>query len=224
MSAVLQLAGVRHGYDDRVVLDGVDLSVAAGECVTLLGENGSGKSTLLRLAAGRETPKEGTVTFRGRTASEDDVTLRSKVAAVLDSGVGYPDLSVREHLMLVALAHGLGTAAAEAVDDVLAEHRLDGRAEAFPHQLSSGQTQLMALAQAFVRPCELLILDEPEQRIDADGRQRLAERLRAAKAEGTAVLLATHDRNLAAAVADTAYTVTGEGRLAPERTDRANGE
>lgn len=224
MSAVLQMTGVRHGYDDRVILNGVDLSVAAGECVALLGENGSGKSTLLRLAAGRETPKEGTVSFLGSTASEDDVTVRSKVAAVLDSGVGYPDLSVREHLMLVALAHGLGAAAAETVDEVLAEHRLDGRAEAFPHQLSSGQTQLMALAQAFVRPCELLILDEPEQRIDADGRRRLAERLRAAKAEGTAVLLATHDRNLAAAAADTAYAVSGEGRLVPERVERANGE
>ncbi|GAA2278026.1 multidrug ABC transporter ATP-binding protein [Streptomyces ruber] len=221
---MLEMAGVRHGYDDRVVVAGVDLSVGAGECVVLLGENGSGKSTLLRLAAGRERPEEGTVTFLGRTVSEDDVTLRAEVAVVLDGGVGYPDLSVREHLMLVALAHGLGQAAGETVDDILREHRLDGHADALPHQLSSGQTQLMALAQAFVRPCSMLILDEPEQRIDTDGRGRLAERLLAAKADGTAVLLATHDRTLAAAVADAAFTVSGEGRLVEERTPRADGE
>lgn len=224
MSSVLEMTGVRHGYDDRFIVDGVNLSVGAGDCVVLLGENGSGKSTLLRLAAGRETPKEGTVTFLGRTASEDDVTMRAEVAAVLDSGVGYPDLSVREHLMLVALAHGLGRSAEVTVDEVLREHRLDSRAEARPHQLSSGQSQLMALAQAFVRPCSMLILDEPEQRIDTDGRGRLAERLRGAKADGTAVLLATHDRTLAAAVADTAFTVSGEGRLVEERIHRADGE
>ncbi|MFJ5101743.1 ATP-binding cassette domain-containing protein [Streptomyces sp. NPDC088554] len=195
-------------------MDGVTLAVGAGECAVLTGENGSGKSTLLRLAAGRETPWTGTVTFRDRTVSEDDPAMRAAIAAVLDSGVGYPDLGVREHLMLVALAHGLGGSAAAAVDEVLAEHRLDGRAEARPHQLSSGQAQLLSLAQAFIRPCELLILDEPEQRIDKDGRKRLAERLNAVKADGVAVLLATHDRTLADAVADTVFAVSDEGRTA----------
>ncbi|MFD7282763.1 ATP-binding cassette domain-containing protein [Streptomyces sp. NPDC059862] len=213
MTALLELTYVRHGYDGRVVLDGVSLTVGAGECVALLGENGSGKSTLLRLAAGQEIPETGSVTFRGRTMSEDDGSVRAAVATVLAGGAGYPDLSVREHLMLVALAHGLGEEAAGAVDEVLAEHHLTGRAEALTHQLSSGQGQLMALAQAFVRPAELIVLDEPEQRLDADARERLAGRLRSAKEDGTAVLLATHHRALAEAVADAQYTLSGEGRL-----------
>ncbi|MFF9148247.1 ATP-binding cassette domain-containing protein [Streptomyces sp. NPDC014861] len=213
MSALLELTDVRHGYDGRDVLNGVSLTVREGECVALLGENGSGKSTLLRLAAGRELPRSGTVTLRGIAVSEDDRSVRAGVATVLDSGVGYPDLSVHEHLMLVALAHGLGDAAADAVDRVLAEHHLTERADALPHQLSSGQSQLLALAQAFVRPAELLLLDEPEQRLDADARVRLAGRLRAAKARGTAVLLATHNRELADAVADAEYSVSGAGLL-----------
>ncbi|MFF2777171.1 ATP-binding cassette domain-containing protein [Streptomyces sp. NPDC058052] len=213
MSALLELADVRHGYGGRAVLNGVSLTVGEGECVVLLGENGSGKSTLLRLAAGQELPESGRVTLRGRPVSEDDWTVRATVATVLDSGVGYPDLSVREHLMLVALAHGRGDGAPDAVDQVLAEHHLTGRADALPHQLSSGQTQLMALAQAFVRPAELLLLDEPEQRLDADARARLAGRLRSAKERGTAVLLVTHNRELADAVADAAYTVSGDGLL-----------
>ncbi|MGW3730474.1 ATP-binding cassette domain-containing protein [Streptomyces sp. NPDC000851] len=72
MTALLELTDVRHGYDGRVVLDGVSPAVGAGECVALLGENGSGKSTLLRLAAGQEIPETGSVTFRGGTMSEDD--------------------------------------------------------------------------------------------------------------------------------------------------------
>lgn len=213
MSALLELADVRHGYSGRAVLNGVSLVVGAGECIVLLGENGSGKSTLLRLAAGQELPESGSVTLRGTAVSEDDWAVRATVAAVLDSGVGYPDLSVREHLMLVALAHGLGDGAEDAVDEVLAEHHLTERADALPHQLSSGQNQLMALAHAFVRPAELLLLDEPEQRLDADARARLAGRLRSAKERGTAVLLATHNRELADAVADAEYTVSGEGLL-----------
>ncbi|NJQ03130.1 ABC transporter ATP-binding protein [Streptomyces zingiberis] len=213
MSVLLELTDVRHGYGGHTVLNGVSLAVGAGECVALLGANGSGKSTLLRLAAGRESPRSGRVTLRGRAVSEDDRTVRTAVATVLDSPASYPDLSVREHLMLVALAHGLGDAAGDTVDEVLAEHRLGGHADALPHQLSSGQSQLTALAQAFVRPAELLLLDEPEQRLDADARIRLAGRLRSAKERGTAVLLATHDRGLCDAVADAVHTVSGEGTL-----------
>ncbi|WP_063784347.1 ABC transporter ATP-binding protein [Streptomyces sp. SBT349] len=209
---VLRLDGVSHGYGARRVLDAVALEVAPGECVALLGENGSGKSTLLRLAAGRECPSGGTVTFRGAAASEDDPGFRAAVATVLESGACYPDLSVREHLALVALAHGLGAAADAAVERALAEHRLTGRAEARPAELSSGQTQLLALAAAWVRPAGLLILDEPEQRLDVAARRALARRLAEAAAGGTAVLLATHDRGLADEAADRAF-VLAEGRL-----------
>ncbi|MGW5680111.1 ABC transporter ATP-binding protein [Streptomyces sp. NPDC003860] len=213
MSVLLQLTDVQHGYDGQSVLNGVSLGVEAGECVVLLGENGSGKSTLLRLAAGREVPESGSVTLRGTAVDEDDWAVRATVAAVMDTGTGYPDLSVREHLMLVALAHGLADDADDAVDDMLAEHHLTARADALPHQLSSGQTQLLALAQAFIRPAELLLLDEPEQRLDSDARRRLAERLQSLKEQGTAVLLATHNRELAKAVADAEYTVSGGGLL-----------
>ncbi|NJP68127.1 ATP-binding cassette domain-containing protein [Streptomyces spiramenti] len=206
------LTGVSHGYDGPTVLRDVDLTVERGRCVALLGENGSGKSTLLRLVAGRETPDEGTVTVLGRTADEDDPAQRRAVAAVLDSGIGYPDLTVREHLLLVALAHGLGEDAADRVDEVLAELHIAARAEALPKELSAGQTQLLMLSQAFVRPpAELLLLDEPEQRIDTAGRGRIAARIASARAAGGAVLFATHDRQLAHEVADVVLTFTEDG-------------
>ncbi|MBB1262072.1 ABC transporter ATP-binding protein [Streptomyces alkaliterrae] len=210
--AVLLLRDIDQSYGARQVLERVNARVDAGACVALLGENGSGKSTLLRLAAGREEPAAGSVLFRGECLAEDHRRRRSEVASVLDHASHYPDLTVHEHLMLVALAHGHDRRAHTVVDAALDAHRLAGHAEAYPDELSSGQRQLMALATTEVRPYSLLLLDEPEQRLDADARRELAERLTAARRRGAAVLLATHDRTLADAVADTRL-VLAHGRL-----------
>ncbi len=205
-AALLRLTGVGRRYGDRPVLRAVTLEVARGECVALVGDNGSGKSTLLRLAVGREQPSQRTVEFAGAPIDEDEAGVRARVATVLDAGAHYPDLTVREHLLLVALAHGLRVAAAEeaaeeAVAAELVANRLTDHADLLPAALSSGQTQALLLASAFVWPHELLVLDEPEQRLDAHARRELARRLAAHGDAGTAVLLATHHEGLRA-VAD----------------------
>ncbi|MCK1812942.1 ABC transporter ATP-binding protein [Streptomyces sp. XM4011] len=197
--ALLTLREVGHAYGDTPVLRSVSLDMAPGECVVLLGPNGCGKSTLLRLATGQLRPTTGEVLFAGRPVDENDPGTRARIATALDPTAYYPDLTVREHLMLIALAHGLGEAAERAVTEQLAEHRLTERADALPRALSSGQTQAMLLAAALVRPHDLLILDEPEQRLDARARASLGARLaRRKRTAGTAILLATHDAALAA--------------------------
>lgn len=204
---MLRLCDIEQRYGARPVLAGVSLEVAAGSCVALLGENGSGKSTLLRVAAGRERPSAGSALMDDADVSEDDAEQRADVAAVLDQAACYPDLTVHEHLMLVALAHGADDQARPLVDAALTEHRLTGHMDALPDELSSGLRQLMALATVAVRPYRLLILDEPEQRLHRDAREELAERLLAAKERRCAVLLATHDHQLAAQVADFSLTL-----------------
>jgi ABC-type multidrug transport system ATPase subunit len=128
--------------------------------------------------------------------------VRAAVATVMDVDAFYPDLTVREHLMLVALAHGLGATARDAVSAVLAGHHLADHADLLPPALSSGLRQQMLLAAAFVRPHDLLIVDEPEQRLDATARRQLAERLARHKAQGVAILMATNNDQLVEAVAD----------------------
>ena len=211
---VLRLAEVRHGYGRRPVLDGVSLTVAPGEPVAVLGPNGAGKSTLLRIAAGRERPDAGTVTFRDGPADEDDAAFRAGVACALAPGAHYPDLTVREHLLLVALAHGVQDPAAR-VAEALAEHRLADHAEQFPDALSAGLGQLLSLATVWVRPAALLILDEPEAHLDAAARAELGRRLRATAAEGTAVLLTTHVAALAERAAAGRRVTLTNGRLRP---------
>ncbi|MER5781188.1 ABC transporter ATP-binding protein [Streptomyces mobaraensis] len=214
---LLRMTDVGRDYGDRAVLRAVTLTLARAECLAVTGPNGSGKSTLLRLATGRERPTSGEVLFDGVPVREDDPGVRRRLAAVMDAASFYPDLTVREHLMFVALAHGLGRAAEDAVARVLADHRLAERADALPDALSSGQVQQALLASAFVRPHDLLVLDEPEQRLDTAARAGLARRLRAHKAAGAAILLVTHDDELAAAVADHVLDLaSGKVRAAAE--------
>ncbi|GAA4985391.1 ABC transporter ATP-binding protein [Kitasatospora paranensis] len=209
--ALLQLTGVSRSYGDREVLHPVDLNLAAGECVALLGHNGSGKSTLLRVAAGRDLPTKGTVRFDGLPMNENDPRIRARVAVVGDTVACYPDLTVREHLLLVAVAHGVADAA-DWVAQVLENRMLTERADALPSALSSGQMQALLLACALVRPRDLLLLDEPEQRLDPEARRRLAELLTAELADGVAVLLVTHHTDLALEIADR-VVVLEEGRI-----------
>ncbi|MDH6117489.1 ABC transporter ATP-binding protein [Kitasatospora sp. GAS204B] len=199
--ALLKLTGVSRSYGDREVLHPVNLALAAGECVALLGHNGSGKSTLLRVAAGRDLPTKGTVHFDGLPMDENDPRIRARVAVVGDTVAHYPDLTVREHLLLVAVAHGVADAR-NWVQQVLDDRMLTERADALPSALSSGQLQALLLACALVRPRDLLLLDEPEQRLDPDARRRLADLLRAELADGVAVLLVTHHTDLARELAD----------------------
>jgi ABC-2 type transport system ATP-binding protein len=199
--ALLRLTGVARDYGSRRVLHPVDLDVAPGSCVALLGPNGSGKSTLLRIAAGRDVPTLGRVEFDGRLLTEDDLHARARIAVVADGSGYYPDLSVREHLLLVAVSHGADDPQ-RWVDWALADRRLTDKADQLPSALSSGQTQALLLAAALVRPRDLLVLDEPEQRLDPGARRDLAVRISAEKSDGVAVLLATHHVELAAAVAD----------------------
>ncbi|MEU7607814.1 ABC transporter ATP-binding protein [Micromonospora sp. NPDC049204] len=195
----LSVRGLSRNFGDLVVLDDVSFTLPAGRIAVVLGPNGSGKTTLLRCVVGADRPDAGEVLVQGRRADETDPQVRALVAAALDDIDFFPDLSVVEHLELVAYAHGSN---AEPVEEVLAELGLEPARDQLPVTLSSGQRRRLALASCFVRPRRVLILDEPEQRLDVRGRQWLADRLLRERAAGTAVLLASHDPELIDAVVD----------------------
>ncbi|MEJ2187722.1 MAG: ABC transporter ATP-binding protein [Gemmatimonadota bacterium] len=171
-----------------------------------LGPNGSGKTTLLRCVVGADRPDAGQVRVGGLRMDETDPRIRAAVAAALDDMDFFPDLSVVEHLELLAFAYG---GDGEAVAEVVAELGLDPARDQLPATLSSGQRRRLALASCFVRPRRLMVLDEPEQRLDVRGRAWLTERLLREKAAGTAVLMASHDPELIDAVADMRIELVG---------------
>jgi ABC-2 type transport system ATP-binding protein len=198
---LLTVRGITRRFGDRTILSGVDLDVAAGEAVGVVGPNGSGKSTLLRCIVGTDEADDGEAMLAGRVLDEKLPEIRRDLAIVMDDIDFFPDLSVVEHLDLVARAHAQPDAE-EVVNVVIDEVGLMEVSGQLPSTLSSGQRRRLALASAFVRPRRLLVLDEPEARLDVDGVEWLGRKLLAEKAEGRAVLLVSHDPALVERVCD----------------------
>ena len=169
-STVLKVSGLRRAFGENTIFDRFNLEVRTGEAIALTGRNGSGKSTLLRCLVGADRPDDGTVEVCGTPMVETSPEIRRDVATVIDDLDFFPDLSVVEHLDLLARAHGQ-TDPDDMVDAVLEEVQLVPQSGQLPGTLSSGQRRRLALATAFVRPRKLLIMDEPEQRLDTEGRQ-----------------------------------------------------
>jgi ABC-2 type transport system ATP-binding protein len=203
---LLSAAHLQVGYGDTPVCAAVDLTLRAGRALAVVGPNGAGKSTLLRTLAGLLTPLAGTVALEGSPVDEREAGFRRDVVAVLDDDAFFASLTGREHLLLTARGHGVPDP-----DDVVAGEvtafGLADRIDALPSALSSGQRRRLALAAAFVRPARLLLLDEPERRLDTGMRSRLGARLAARRDAGAAVLFASHDPALVDALADEVLVV-----------------
>lgn len=176
------------------------VSVSPGDAVALRGRNGAGKSTILRMLIGAQRPDAGRVEFDGVRMAETNPGIRRGVASVIDDLDFFPDLSVVEHLDLLARAYGVPDPD-DHVDAVLHEVQLVPQSGQLPGTLSSGQRRRLALATAFVRPRRLLVLDEPEQRLDVEGVAWLADRLVAERKRGLAIIMASHDPHLVTTVA-----------------------
>lgn len=205
---MLEVRDVDKEFGGRVVLDRVSFDVEAGEVVALVGPNGAGKTTLLRCVVGAESVDAGEVLLDGRGVDTRDATTRADMLALLDDTAWFGDLTVLEHLELLARADSV-------VDpDVVARDALDelglrGVADQVPGTLSSGQRQRLALAVALVRPWRLLLVDEPEQRLDSAGRQWLGRWLAVQADEGRSVLMACHSDDLVATSGARVVEVSG---------------
>jgi len=185
----------------------ITIEMAPGECVAVLGPNGSGKSTFLLSVLGLRPPLGGRLEVLGAEVDERAASFRAAVSSAMGDDAFFPALTAREHLLLTAYGHGV-PAPERVVDGLMAEFGLVGRADALPSALSSGQRRRLVLAAALARPRSLLVLDEPEQRLDSGMRRRLADRLRAECAGGGAVLFACHDPELVATAATSALLLT----------------
>jgi ABC-2 type transport system ATP-binding protein len=204
---LLATDGLVVGHDGVPACAPVTLELGSGSALALIGRNGAGKSTLLHTLVGLLPPLDGTARYDGKPVDERQASFRRDVAQVLDDDAFFPSLTGREHLVLTARGHGV-VDADEVVAAELAAFGIEDRADALPSRLSSGQRRRLALAAAFVRPARLLVLDEPERRLDTDMRSALAERVSAERNGGLAVLFASHDPAFVGTVADAALLLS----------------
>lgn len=184
------------------LLEPLSLDAQSGQALAVRGSNGSGKTTLLRLIAGQLEPTTGTVTVGQAAADDNNPAFRKTVASLIGRPPIAPDLTVFDHTLLVASTWFDDAAQAEeSTEHILAQLGLSHLGQRFGHELSSGQTQLFVTALVLVRPSAVLLLDEPEQRLDPVHRERLAEVLIERRDLGSTILMATHSAELASLVA-----------------------
>lgn len=184
------------------MLPPTSMTVKAGENIAILGPNGAGKTTFLRVLTGNLAPTSGSVVMDGQPIDERDPATRRVIAPLIGPVAGYRDLTVADHLILIDQTWGGDRdGAGERIAAIL--NRLDilRFGNRFLAELSSGQRQLVELAMVLLRPSALLVLDEPEQRLDEDRRALLGEVLRERVADGGSVVWVCHDRELAKSTA-----------------------
>jgi ABC-2 type transport system ATP-binding protein len=197
VTEVVTIRGLDHRYGRTHALRGVDLVVAAGECVALLGPNGAGKTTLVGALTGLLAPSAGTVRIDGQDPRRPATRRR---LGVVHQHAGFPR-TLKVHELVGGWAVRAGRPASDA-GAVLAEVGLLDLARRRVTELSGGQQQRLQLAMSLVVDPTLLVLDEPTVGLDIEARRRFWATLAARRDRGTAVLLTTHQIEEAAAVAD----------------------
>ena len=217
---ILSVEGVTKrftfGAETITALEGAQLNVAKGDFICLLGPSGCGKSTLLRMVAGFETASEGSLLMWGKPIGKPGP---DRGMVFQDYGL-FPWLSVRQNIGFGPAARGLGRAeVTRIVDRFVAMVGLSRFADAYPHQLSGGMKQRVAIARVLANDAEVVLMDEPFGALDAMTRENLqAELLEIWAATRLTVLFVTHAIEEAVLLADRVVVMSaGPGRIVADR-------
>ena len=190
---MLEVKKLSGGYANIPVLKDVSFQVADGELVGLIGLNGAGKSTTIKEIIGLLTPYEGQILIDGQTIQGQTEAYHKKIGFIPETPSLYEELTLKEHLEVVALAYDLDwDAAFERAEKLLKLFRLEEKLEWFPVHFSKGMKQKVMIICAFMVQPSLLIVDEPFLGLDPVAIQDLIDLLEEEKKRGTSILMSTH--------------------------------
>jgi ABC-type Fe3+/spermidine/putrescine transport system ATPase subunit len=217
-SGALSLKAVCKRFGPHRALDGVSLDLPAAECAVVLGPSGCGKTTLLRVIAGLETPDSGEIWLgRDKASAAGRILLaphERRLGFVFQDLALWPHLTVRQNLEFVLEAREIPVRERlEKVTEALRTVRIETFIDRYPHQLSGGEQQRMALARALVGQPRILVLDEPLSSLDAELKNTLRQELaRLQRSLRLAMIYVSHDRDDATALADSIVEMR-DGRI-----------
>jgi putative ABC transport system ATP-binding protein len=219
---VVQLDGVRKEYGDTIALDGVSLSIGAGEAVAVMGPSGCGKSTLLNMIAGLDRPTSGTVVVQGEDLGRKNETRlalfrRYRIGMIFQFFNLLDDLPALDNVALAAQLTGsqAGPARKRALE-LLDELGIADRRNVYPAALSGGERQRVAVARALMNRPALLLADEPTGALDSRAGEQVMDLLLDLNQIGQTLLIVTHDERLATRCASRVVELA-DGRIARER-------
>jgi heme ABC exporter ATP-binding subunit CcmA len=210
-SPVLVADALVRSFSGRRAVDGVSLTLDAGECLALFGPNGAGKTTLLRLLAGLLSPTSGSCRI-AETQLRDGLSARALVGLISHASMLYSALSARENVEFTARLYGLADPRG-AADVALRTMRVADRGDTPVRALSRGLQQRVSIARAIVHAPRLILCDEPYTGLDAAGSAALTSALEERRASGAALVLVTHNLEEGLALA-THAAVMQRGRFA----------
>ncbi|WP_192180205.1 nodulation factor ABC transporter ATP-binding protein NodI [Mesorhizobium amorphae] len=192
-NVAIDLNGVTKSFGNKVIVNGLSLTVASGECFGLLGPNGAGKSTIARMVLGMTQPDAGKITVLGVPVPAQARLARRGIGVVPQFDNLDLEFTVRENLLVFGRYFGMSTRAIKAVIPSLLEFaRLESKADARVGELSGGMKRRLTLARALINDPQLLVMDEPTTGLDPHARHLIWERLRFLLARGKTIILTTH--------------------------------
>ena len=207
-SFAIHIQGLRKSYGDHEVLKGIDLSVAPGEVIAIIGKSGSGKSTLLRCINGLEVFQHGRLAVQNQTLNYQDATamrdLRQQVGMIFQSFNLFPHLSVGKNIMLApSLVKQMPPSdLVTLAQNLLTQVGLAEKFEAFPDELSGGQQQRVAIARALAMSPSILLCDEITSALDPELVGEVLNVVESLAEQGMTLLMVTHEMNFARKVSD----------------------
>ncbi|GIV33946.1 MAG: hypothetical protein KatS3mg031_1481 [Chitinophagales bacterium] len=207
---------VSFGYGSKPLFRDLSFAVAANKLTCLLGSTGCGKTSLLRLVAGLEVPKEGRIVLNGQTVSGPGIFVspsERRVGFIFQDLALWPHFTVFRNVVWALKQKKIPDADALALD-MLEAFNLQALADRYPHELSGGQKQLVALARALVLEPEILLMDEPLSNLDSKMKSRVLRYFRSLKDQFRITLVyVTHDHHDAELLADEIMLLSDDGDL-----------
>lgn len=208
----VEVRGLHKSYGDNHILHGIDLDVAAGEVVVVLGPSGSGKSTMLRCLNMLEIPSDGSILVFGDDVTRpraDLVALRRRVGMVFQQFNLFPHMTALENVMegAVGVLKLPKAQARSRAEDLLTRVGVASRAHDRPARLSGGQQQRVAIARALALEPEVMLFDEPTSALDPELRAEVLDTMKTLAAEGMTMVVVTHEMEFAKLVADRAVFI-----------------
>ena len=210
---MLKIENLTGGYVNIPVLKNISFEVADGELVGLIGLNGAGKSTTINEIIGLLQPYEGKISIDGLTLADQEMAYRKKIGFIPETPSLYEELTLKEHLEMIAMAYDIKVEAALARAQKLLElFRLEDKLDWYPIHFSKGMKQKVMIICAFIIDPSLFIVDEPFLGLDPVAISDLTQLLAAEKAKGKSILMSTHVLDSAEKMCDS-FVILHKGQV-----------
>lgn len=213
-----------EGTDEKI-LDGINLSIAPGEFVSIVGHSGAGKTSFIKLLLGEEKPTEGAVFYESHNIhtqkSKDMIAYRRKIGIVFQDFRLLPNKTAYENIAFAMEAAGRDDEEIAAdVPHVLELVDLESKMHHFPHQLSGGEKQRVAIARAIINRPEVIIADEPTGNLDPVNTYDIVQILKKINDLGTTIILTTHNKGIIDSLKKRVITIDGGKIIRDDKTGR----